>query len=587
MKKIFLNNKRIQYVKQILGYSSDKGRHVTGIIGCRIFAIILSVLTPVFYNIFINNVLTKRQLKLFIAVACGYAGVFVLQCINSFINKRVYNTFLINILRNVKSRLLNVCLNMKTKDYKAKEIGDVKNVLENDINSIDSIINTHCLDYFYQYIYGIILLVIMLIMSWKLTLISIVMIPVSFLFTKVMSKKSKRTSDEHRKAFGEYESFVWGELYNYKEVKSNNLEDTMVGMFKSHWDVIGRLFVKLQMLWFANRTFVSVKDFFIVKMNLYFIGGLLIIYNNMELATLLVFMNYYGSFFNAVSVVMEDKIQFTSEETKLEHIFDILEYKSEDGIETEIEGNKISIENVSFKYQEDQRTVLKNVSLEIGEHESVAIVGRSGCGKTTLVNLIYRMYDPDEGIIKIGEKDIRGISSMSYGKKLSVVLQEPCFFNNTIRYNLLLADRNADDEKLFAALKKVMMDDFIRQQPDGLDTIIGENGIKLSGGQRQRLALARCFLHECEIIILDEATSALDSENEMQLMSVLKELKKEKTIIFISHRFSTICNADKIFVMDEGRIVAQGSHSTLKNNCGLYDSLFSKQFGEVLIDANT
>lgn len=579
------NNKRIAYVKRILSYSHNN-KKIYGIILCKLFAIVLSVMTPFFYNIFIVNVLTDRKIEWFAVVAAGYIVVFALQCVNSVVNIKLYNIFLVNILKNIKKNLFAMCFMMKTKDYKKNNIGDLKNILENDIDSVDSIINTHFLDYYYQYVYALILLVIMLILSWQLTLVSVAMVPISFIFTKVMSKKAKKTSDDYRNKFGEYESFVWGELNNYKEVKSNNLEEKMVDIFRDYWYYLGKLFVRQQLLWFTNRTFISFKDFFIVKMNLYFVGGIMIINNMLDLPTLLVFMNYYASFFNAISIVMEDKIQFTSVETKMERILKVLDYEIPETADTLLKNLDIEFKNVSFRYQDESENVLKNVSLSIDEKQFVSFVGRSGCGKTTLINLIYRLYEADNGEITIGGQNVNNISPEAYGSKVSVVLQEPCFFNNTIRYNLLLANASATDKELYDALEKVKMFDFIKNQPKGLDTIVGENGIKLSGGQRQRLALARALLRNTDIIIFDEATSALDSKNEAQFMQVMDKFKKKKTIISVSHRLSTICRADKIYVIDDGEIVAEGTHEVLKENCAVYRKLFQKQFGEVTANAN-
>lgn len=583
--RVFSKNKRVSYVKKLLKYSSDK-KALGAVVFLKLVAIGLSVLTPFFYNLFIDNVLTQRHVKVFLVVIIGYFSVFILQTINSVFSTRIYTKFLIDITGNIKKELFSKFFAMKTKDYNKNSVGEKKNIIENDIDVVDNMIGTHFLDYFYQYIYALILLIIMLVLNWKLTIVSIAMIPLSFLFAKVMSKKTKKISDDYRKEFGEYEGFVWGEIYNYKEVKSNNLEERMVGIFKGYWDVLGKLFVKQQILWFTNRTFVSFKDFFIVKMNLYFVGGIMIIHGSMGLATLLVFLNYYSSFFNAVSVVMDSKVQIPAQEIKMERIGKVLDYKTEPTKPLEMRGNKIEIRNVSFRYNEEMDNVLNNISLIIEENQRVSFVGRSGCGKTSLINLIYRLYEPDSGSIEVGGTDIGPLDIYDYGKKISVVLQDPCFFNNTIRYNLLLANNEATDEMLYDVLSMVGMKEFIEESKDKLDTLIGENGIKLSGGQRQRLALCRAFLKDNDIIILDEATSSLDSWNEAHIMHMLKEIGSKKTIISVSHRLSTVYKSDVIYVMEKGSLVEQGTHESLKTCCKLYQELFGNQFKEVDSYAN-
>lgn len=585
MKKIS-DNKRIRYTQKILQYSSNRNR-IFGLIGCKLFAILLSVSLPLFYNIFIVKVLTEKQIVWFAAVAAGYLGIYILQSINAVINTRLFTSFTVDIKRKIKKQMFSTLFSIKRKDFVKRNVGDLKNNLENDIESIDSILNVHCLDYYYQIIYAVIVLAIMLSLNWILTLVSVVMIPFSFLFTKFMAKKAEKTSREYRNKFGEYESFIYGELYNYKEVKSNNLEEKMVEMFKRFWDALGKLFVRNQILWFTNKTFISFKDFFIVKMNLYFIGGLMIIYDALDLPTLLIFMNYYSSFFDSISCVMDYKIQFTGEETKIERVFDILEYEVESFEHREIASNDISLSNVSFKYHDEDEYVLRNVSMEIEQNEYVAFVGKSGCGKTTLINLIYRMFEPTDGEITFGGINVDLIDPEIYGEKVSVVLQEPTFFNKSIRYNLLLAKDDSTDDELYDVLEKVNLASFVKGLPEQLDSKIGENGVKLSGGQRQRLALARALLRNTDILILDEATSALDSKNEASLLKIINEFHHKKTIISISHRLSTVCGADRIYVMDQGEIISVGNHSMLKENCDLYKSLFQKQFNEVAINANT
>lgn len=579
MKKL-LKNKRIEHLQKLLGYSSDK-KKLAVVILLRLVAIGLSILPPFFYKLFIDNVLTKREITIFAVVIVGYLAAYGAQMLNSLANTKVYTVFLIDITRNLKKELLKKFFAMRTKTYNKNSVGDKKNIIENDIEVVDNIIGVHFLDYYYQYIYSFILFLIMLILNWQLTVVSMIMVPLSFKFAKFMSRKAKRVSDEYRKLFGEYEGFVWGEMSNYKEVKSNCLEEKMVDIFRDFWKRMGELFVKQHILWFANRTFVSFKDFFIVKMNLYFIGGVLIVNGHMELATLLVFLNYYTSFFNAISVVMDSKVQISAQEVKMERVTEILDYQIEETKPIDITDNRIVFDKVSFRYDESKENVLKEISLTIDEKQKVSFVGKSGCGKTSLINLIYRLFEPDSGTITIGGTDISQIDPYDYGGKISVVLQNPCFFHNSIRYNLLLANQNASEEQLYHALEIVGLKEFVLSCREKIDTIIGENGIKLSGGQRQRLALCRAILKDTDVIILDEATSALDSLNEAQIMKALNEIAKNKTIISVSHRLSTVYKSDMIYVLDEGTLVAKGNHEELKNNCKSYCELFGNQFGEV------
>ena len=207
----------------------------------------------------------------------------------------------------------------------------------------------------------------------------------------------------------------------------------------------------------------------------------------------------------------------------------------------------------------------------------VAFVGHSGAGKSTIINLLPRFYDPQSGTIEIDGQDIKKVSLMSLRKNISMVSQDVILFDDTIRNNITYANNNASDEALISACKFAAADEFIKKLPDGYDTLIGENGIRLSGGQKQRISIARAILKESPIILLDEATSSLDAESEEIVQNAITNLTNNKTTLVIAHRLSTIHNADKIFVLKNGKIIDSGNHNFLIENCDEYKSLYKKQ----------
>ena len=226
-------------------------------------------------------------------------------------------------------------------------------------------------------------------------------------------------------------------------------------------------------------------------------------------------------------------------------------------------------------YPKNQQEVLKGVSLLISHNEHIVIVGRSGCGKSTLIKLILGMYEPTKGRILF---DGTNIQEITVNQKIGVIMQEPFMFNLSIKENLKFAKRTASENEMDAACKMANIYDFIQNLPDRYETVIGERGVKLSGGQKQRLAIARTLLYDPEIVVFDEATSSLDSENEKAIVSTIKHLTKGKTVITIAHRLSSILDANRVAVMDEGEIVAYGTHNELKGKNKIYDLLFAKQY---------
>ena len=245
--------------------------------------------------------------------------------------------------------------------------------------------------------------------------------------------------------------------------------------------------------------------------------------------------------------------------------------------ELDLKNTNMEFNNVSFSYVSTQQKAVKELNLSIKGNSMAAFVGHSGAGKSTIINLIPRFYDPQEGHIKIDGQDIRNVSLKSLRKKISMVSQDVILFDDTIKNNIAYAKNESSDDEIVAACKFAAADEFIEKLPDGLNTMIGENGIRLSGGQKQRISIARAILKQSPIILLDEATSSLDAESEEIVQNAINNLTKNKTTLVIAHRLSTIHNADKIFVMKSGKIINSGKHDFLIDNCNEYKSLYKKQ----------
>ncbi|MGM9534052.1 MAG: ABC transporter ATP-binding protein, partial [Intestinibacter sp.] len=238
----------------------------------------------------------------------------------------------------------------------------------------------------------------------------------------------------------------------------------------------------------------------------------------------------------------------------------------------------VSFENVSFKYRDDLDYAIKDVSFDIKPGEMVALVGHSGAGKSTCINLLLRYWDVNEGSIKIGGKDLRELSLDNIRNLTSAVLQDVYLFNISIKENIRLGNLNATDEEVISAAKQAFAHDFIMDLPDGYDTNVGERGTQLSGGQRQRIAIARALLKNSPILILDEAVSSLDTENEKKIQESLDKIYKDRTTLVVAHRLSTIMSADKLVVIDDGKVIQVGSHDELIKQDGFYKQLVSSQF---------
>ena len=247
------------------------------------------------------------------------------------------------------------------------------------------------------------------------------------------------------------------------------------------------------------------------------------------------------------------------------------------------EAGHITFENVHFRYDSGP-PVLQGLDLDVAPGQSVAIVGRSGAGKTTLVQLVPRFYDIESGAIRIDGQDIRGVAQRSLRRHIGMVMQDVILFNGTVRENILYGRRNATEAEMLEAARMAHVDEFVSDMDDGYETVIGERGVTLSGGQKQRLSIARAFLRDPEILILDEATSSLDSHAESIIQDALEKLMEGRTTLVIAHRLSTIIDCDKVVVMDRGRIIQEGTHGELISTDGPYRDLCEEQFGAVRIE---
>ncbi len=571
-------SERIAIFKRLYPFLKSSKKEYILLGGLKVWTLLLSLIPPIFYLLLINRVMTDGELGILPYVIGGYIGVYLLQTLGVVMSKRVYNKLFLKYKLKIKIKILNIYGRMDTQSYEKFGVGDLKNRLDEDVAATEKFFNTHILDYLYALASIAVISVILLFMNPILALTGFVMVPVSFWFTRFMGKKVHKLNEERRVIRGKCESFMLSCFANWKEIKANNLEEKHSEIFDYYRRKLNPLFVKNQVYWYINRAFIAFKDFFITRMNLYFIGGLLIMGGHMNVGLLLAFMNYYAQFFDNITKITDSNLGLKNDKPNIDRVLKTLSTEIADKPNVSNLPDIITINDVSFKYYAEQSSALEHINLTINKGDHIAFVGRSGCGKTTLAKLIMGLYPPDLGSVNIGEYDISKISFESIGRKIGIVLQDPPMFNLTIRENLQFASRNATDDEYISACKRANIYDFIDALPQRFDTIVGERGIKLSGGQKQRLAIARIILQDPDIIIFDEATSALDSENEKTIVSAVKELSNRKTVVTIAHRLSTVLGCNRVILMDRGKIVAEGRHEDLRGHNEIYDLLFEKQY---------
>lgn len=315
-----------------------------------------------------------------------------------------------------------------------------------------------------------------------------------------------------------------------------------------------------------------------------FLGCLLYSKNMLQIATFVILYNYQSkvkNLFNGIAQITEYNRKFNVAATRVFEVIEDDKFKKEKFGDIEIErlNGDIKFDNITFSY--DKTKILKNMNFEVKPNERVAFVGKSGAGKTTIFNLITKLYTPESGHILLDGNDINELTCSTIRNNMSIITQNPYIFNFSIKDNLLLAKEDASMKDIRSACKLACIDDFIMSLPEKYETKVGENGVILSGGQKQRLAIARALLMKTEIILFDEATSALDNETQSKIQEAINNLKGEYTILIVAHRLSTVIDSDRIFVVSDGKIIDNGTHKELLKRCDIYKNLYNKDLSRI------
>jgi ABC-type multidrug transport system fused ATPase/permease subunit len=419
-----------------------------------------------------------------------------------------------------------------------------------------------------------IVIIVLIILDLKLALLTFTSIPFYYLVFKTFNKKLRDSTQKERVAFGKVVESLREKLQGLITIKLYNVQEAYQQEFK---DDAGSWFGHIKKRLLHNSLSVNLIGYItrIMPLLVLLIGGYRVIAGAITLGTLVGFWQYMGGLYEPIKNLAEWNNGLQQAVSTGERISGILDMEEEKGGDSHLTKRDItiSLKDVSFSYGDNK--ALKNISCDINYGSTTAIVGRSGAGKSTLINVLMGFYEPDSGLIQIDTTPLPDIELSSLRHAISYVRQKDFIFNTSISENITL-NRKFSSEKVHEAAQCCLVEDFVNTLPQGYETRIGEKGFDLSDGQKQRIALARAFIREPRILILDEATSAIDSENEAQIMKKIRE-KMEGTIIVVSHRLSTIKIADKILVLENGQLVAEGDHKTLKQESDVYGQLFKEQ----------
>ncbi len=554
--------------------------------------LLLSSLTSLSFPFFTGKLVDSATgnnswiLKDINSIALALLGIFIIQAVLAFWRVYLFAQVSEKSMADIRLKVYEKLITMPLTFYDTQRVGELTSRISSDVGSLQSLISSSLAEFFRQIITLIAGITIVLITSPQLSLFMLAVFPVliiaAMIFGKYIRKLSKKTQDE----LGKSNTVVEETLQSIHTVKSFTNELFETKRYRS--SLMQTIKVALQSAFYRSLfvSFVILAIFGSIVLVIWYGAGLVASHSISigSLFSFVIYTTFIGASVGGLGDLYSELQRSMGASDRIREILDsenesvsLIGKEEEQG--THFTG-KIEYKNLSFAYPTRQDVqVLKNINLSIQPGEKIALVGHSGAGKSTFVQLLLRFYPVSEGFIQVDDTPIDQFSLTTYRKNIGIVPQEVLLFGGTIRENIAYGKPTATEDEIIEAAKKAYAYDFIQSFPEGLHTLVGERGIKLSGGQRQRIAIARAILKNPAILILDEATSSLDAESEHLVQEALNELMKNRTTIIIAHRLSTIRKVDRIYVLDQGAIVEEGTHEILsKKTDGIYQYLLKLQF---------
>ncbi len=535
------------------------------------------LLDPAIEKIFINKDQTLiLVIPFFIIVAFATKGISL------YFAKVLMIIVSEEVKKKIQTDMLSSFIKADTELIENKHSGKYVSNLNYDVSQITHMLSSSLLNIFKDSLTLIGLLTVMFIQNWRLSLIAIIMIPISSITAKKLGKRITKVTTEAQERSGDLNKYLIDLFKNHKIIKIFQRENFESARSEKFVNKLKEKQIKIFTVYIRATPIMEILTGIMIAI-LIFYSGKLIMTGQLSINNFFSFLAAMMLAYQPVRSLATINIGIGQGLSAGKRILPIIDVKvkiskNESGKKLLLNNGSIKFNNVSFNYLSNtENKVLKNINIEINGEKMTALVGHSGSGKSTMLNLIPRIYDPINGNILVDEEDIKNINLDSLRKEISIVDQNTTLFDDTVLNNIKYAKPTASRDEVVKASELAMCSDFISKLENGFDTMIGENGVKLSGGEKQRLSIARAFLKDSKIILLDEATSSLDSDTEEKIQKALAKLTSNKTTIVIAHRLSTILNSDKIYVLDKGSVVAQGKHDQLLNSSNIYKNFYNKQ----------
>ncbi len=554
---------------------------------CTIIAECTAIISPYVNRILVDDYVIPENSSDWLGFGILCLSMFVIIGINTaldWLNMKCSYHVSLNLSQDLRKDVFAKTLELSMSSISKKTAGELINRVSNDANKIQSFLTDNGKNAIVRILTLVITSVIMFVMNWRLALMAILPIPFVILLVKKLYAVIHKQYGRVWRYNNAYSKLLHDTLNGIRVVKTSGTEESEIEKYseasKKWAGAASKAEIVWNLIWPVTNFLLTFGNYFVLFFGAKMILGEFPSFGEMSLGALIQFTTYTSMLYNPLRWLMQLPRSFADFSISASKVFEILEEESEvrdtkDCVDLDIQGD-IEFDHVYFGYKV-YNPVLKDISCKIEKGKMVGIVGHSGVGKSTMINLILRLYDATQGTLKIDGVDIKKISQESLRSQVGVVLQETYLFEGSILDNIAYAKPNATFEEVIDAAKVAHAHEFITRLPDGYNTKVGNKGHTLSGGERQRIAIARAILHNPKIIILDEATASLDTETEKQIQEGLNELCKDRTTIAIAHRLSTLSNADALIVLDKGRLAEMGTHDELMRHKGVYYNLVMAQ----------
>ena len=529
----------------------------------------------------INKLFIEKDQTLIYLIPVAIIIAFVVKGVSLFLAKVLMIDVSLEVNKDLQSHMLKSLIKADTQLIDNKHSGKFITHLTHDVTMITNLISTVILSLFKDSFTLIGLLTVMFYQNWKLSLIALIMIPLASYAAKTLGKRMGKVTTQQMEKTGTLNTFLIEMFKNHKLMKIFQNETYELTRAQKFITELKEKSKKILVIFVRTSPIMETLTGIMIAC-LIFISAKLIMSNELEVNNFFSFLAAMMLAYQPVRSLATLNIATSQGLAGARRILPIIDQKheindSENDANIKITNGEIKFENVTFEYNSVETEVLKGVNLSILGGKMTSLVGHSGAGKSTILNLIPRFYDCNTGDITIDNQSIYSSKIHSLRKNISLVSQDTTLFDDSIKNNIAYAKLNASQEEIEEAAKYSFANEFIEKLPNKYETLIGENGVRLSGGEKQRLSIARAILKKSPIILLDEATSSLDAETESKIQKAINFLTKNRTTIVIAHRLSTILNSDKIYVIDSGKIINEGSHKELLLNSSVYKNFYEKQ----------